>query len=46
MVVCFHMPEKSEGMYYSVGGGILCQWQLTMLVAKLEAEREVSANCE
>ena len=46
VVVCFHMPAKSEGLDYYVGGGILYQWRLTMLVAEVEVKQEVGANCE
>ena len=28
------------------GGGVLCRWRHTLLVAVAEVKREVSANCE
>ena len=34
-VICFCMPDQTEGTaYYVVGGGLLCQWRRTLLVAE------------
>ena len=45
--IYFCMPTRTKGTaYYVVGGGVLCQWRNTILVAETEAKREVGANLE
>ena len=45
--IYFCMPSQTKGTaYYVVGGGVLCWWRNTILVAETEAKREVGANLE
>ena len=45
IVICFCMPALTKGAaYYVGGGGILCWWQCTLLVAEAEEKSEVGAN--
>ena len=46
-VICFFNPSQTKGTDYSVvGGGVLCWWRHTLLVAEVEAKMELITNSE